>query len=458
MKKVTQTASIILLLTATILSSCEKWVEVPASKNQIESSIVFEDLSTATSALLGIYYTLNTSTSINFKFVSLYADEYAYTASNATISQFYQSQLLADNTSNASIWNSLFSVVYQCNSLIEGVDNSLGLSIANRNALTAEAKFLRAYANFYLLNLYGHIPLLLSTDVNINRLSPQASAAQVYSQIISDLQEAKTGLQISYLGTGKVRANRLAASAFLARVYLYQQQWQDAQAEASIVINSGVYSPLPVLDDVFVAGSKETILQLWSANGFLADATSFVPSSSTVLPVYTISNNLYQAFDATDGRRSKWIGVNRVTSSGVTTLYNFPNKYKNRIANTAKPEYQMAIRLSEMYLIRAEAAAQLNNTAQAVSDLNVIRTRATGISALEYTLNQQACIQAVESERQRELFGEWGHRLLDLKRTQRIDAVLVPLKSGYKSGVSNLYPIPLGDIAANNRLIQNNGY
>ncbi|MBB5440617.1 hypothetical protein HDC92_004320 [Pedobacter sp. AK017] len=445
-----------MLLIFAICSGCNKLVEIPESKNQVESSIVFADSTLASSALLGAYFTIGTSSSSAYsrmKNLSLYADEYAFTSSATAQLQFFQSQLSVDNVEVSGLWGTFYSTIYQCNSLIEGIDASPAISASAKSKLKAEAKFLRALSNFYLVNFYDRIPLILSTSVNENARVEQTEATKIYEQIILDLKTAKDNLNASYTGTGKVRANSLTASALLARVYLYLGRWKDAETEASNVINSGLYLPLPKLEDVFLAGSRETILQFWNQNGFLSDAAQLVPASSTVLPGYALTTGLYKAFDPSDGRRSKWIGTNTV--SGVP--YYYPSKYKNRVASTTRPEYVMVLRLSEQYLIRAEALVRQNRIADAAADLNTIRARATGLAPLSSDMSPEACLAAVAKERQLELFGEWGNRFLDLKRTEQLNTVIGSLKPTWKA-TAKAFPIPVSEITYNFNLKQNDGY
>ena len=122
-------------------------------------------------------------------------------------------------------------------------------------------------------------------------------------------------------------------------------------------------------------------------------------------------------------------------------------------------EYYTVLRLAEQYLIRAEARAQQKiNLPGAISDLNLIRNRA-GLDSLSPTLNQQQVMAAVAQERRVELFAEWGHRWLDLKRTGQISAVFntIPYKSQYQP-FQQLYPIPLGELQNDPNLRQNPGY
>nr|WP_199080117.1 RagB/SusD family nutrient uptake outer membrane protein [Pedobacter sp. ASV19] len=438
-------------------SSCNKLVEIPGSKNQIETPAVFADSSVATSALLGIYYTMAGTPYTSTKYLALYADEYTYTNASDPLMEFNRSHLLVNNSLNDPLWGSLYSVIYQCNALMEGVDQSVKLSAGTKVQLKAEAKFLRAYANFYLVNLYDHIPLILTTEVGKNARAVQSPAQAVFDQVIKDLQEAKKELGTGYKGSGKVRANSWAASALLARVYVYHGRWADAEQEATGVINSNLYSPLPPLQDVFLAGSKEAILQLWTPNGFLIDAPELIPASSEVLPNYVLLDGLQQTFESQDGRKSTWIAANTVTVNGSSQVYSYPSKYKNRSAAGASPEYIMALRLSEQYLIRAEAAAQQKKIDAAVADLNVIRTRAGGIAMLDNGMSKEACLAAVAKERRLELFGEWGHRFLDLKRTGRLDTILGTLKPTWKN-TAEAFPIPQNEIIYNSNLIQNHGY
>ena len=116
----------------------------------------------------------------------------------------------------------------------------------------------------------------------------------------------------------------------------------------------------------------------------------------------------------------------------------------------------MVLRLAEQYLIRAEARAQQNNISGAQSDVNVIRNRA-GLANTTAT-TQGTLLSAIEHERQIELFAEWGHRWMDLKRTNRADAILGPLKSSNWQSSDVLFPIPLTQIQNDPNFTQNSGY
>ncbi len=130
-------------------------------------------------------------------------------------------------------------------------------------------------------------------------------------------------------------------------------------------------------------------------------------------------DNLLAAFEPGDLRATKWIG----DSAG----FKFINKYKYPFVDAAKPNVEaiMMMRLSEQYLIRAEARIKNGNVPDGIADLNKLRDRARGanpgdLPPLNTAMGQQEAETAVEHERQVELFTEWGHRWFDLKRTNRL--------------------------------------
>ncbi|NII83177.1 RagB/SusD family nutrient uptake outer membrane protein [Pedobacter sp. SG908] len=457
MKTTLKFTAVLLLPLAFLNSSCEKLLEIPASKNQVESGTVFADSTTANAALLGAYFTMGTVHS-SMKFISLYADEYNTTSSALINLEYANGKLQSNNTNNNALWNNLYSVIYQANMMIEGVEGSAGLSPSAKKQFAGEAKFLRAFAYFYLVNCYDDIPLILSTDVELNRSASQVDKGQVYLQIKRDLTESSTALADSYQGAGRVRANKASSLALLARVHLYNNEWTDAITASSKVIANPVYQITAVkAEDVFLAGSPEAILQLWMVNGFLTDVAQLIPATPATLPVFPLRDEFYSGFEAGDLRKNNWTGLASVTGSGQSRIYAYPAKYKNRIASTTKPEFVMALRLAEQYLIRAEAKAQLGQTGSATTDLNLIRARA-GLSPINSDISREDCLEAIAKERKTELFGEWGHRFLDLKRDGKLAATMSPIKTNWKTGISAAFPIPNNEIIYNPNLKQNNGY
>jgi hypothetical protein len=447
---------IFLLFIGLLALSCKKLIETGDPKNQLTTDKVFADSTSATAALGNLYAQFERGFEPNFTpNIGLYTDELNVTSTGTNESEFLQSRLSVTNSTNLGLWQVLYAVIYGCNDLLEKTKSSPEFPASKVTQLTSEARFLRAYAYFYLVNMYGRVPLLLSTNAKSNRQAAQNDQGEVYQQIITDLQAAKLGLTEMYLGPGKTRANKWAAGAMLARVYLNQKNWAAAEEEASQVISSGLYLPLDPVADVFKSGSRESILQFWTQQGFISSSANLLPASDTSLPAYPITDALYTSFEAADVRKSNWTGTSIVTTAGVPETYHYSAKYKNKEAGSGSPEYLMALRLSEQYLIRAEARAWLGRLQEAQEDLNVIRHRAGLLNTRAE--NQLELLGAIAQERRVELFGEWGARFIDLKRTGTISAVLGSYKNTWKPTAA-WFPIPQSEINYNNKLIQNLGY
>lgn len=254
------------------------------------------------------------------------------------------------------------------------------------------------------------------------------------------------------------------AIALQAKVNLYQGNWQSAYNEADSVIRLGGYSLVQTgLTKVFLSGSTEAIWQIPGAQAFsngVPDAVAFIPGSVNSFPNYIITPFLLSAFEGTDLRLANWTGSKVRVVNGINQTQYYPYKYKNRLSTVAPAEDQMVLRLAEMYLIRAEAAAHLGSVShlnQALADVNTIRLRAGLLVSTADVTSQTDVLNAVMKERRTELFCEWANRWYDLKRTGTAAAVLGAEKTGYTPNAA-LYPVPQAQRDLNNLLTQNLGY
>jgi hypothetical protein len=445
----------ILAALLSLFFSCKKLVEVGAPENQLTTDKIFADTASATAAVVNIYALFDKTIDPNYnKYLGLYTDELIYPGSSSFPVEFNQSRLTSVNALVSNIWSNYYFIIYSCNQVIERLEHNSKFPAGKAAALIAEAKFLRAYANFYLVNTFGPVPLILTTDVAQTVKAARADSAAVYRQIVRDLKDAQNSLPENYGGGDKVRASKLAATAMLARVALYQQNWTEAAALATSVINSGSSTLAQSPSDVFLAGSSEAILQFWTQNGYISDAASLIPGSGA--PIYPVAASLLSAFEAGDLRKTSWLGSVTATSGRNAVTYYYPYKYHNRAGNTGAVEYLMALRLAEQYLIRAEANARMGNTAACVQDLNRIRERA-GLPDLSPGLSTDACLAAVAQEWRTEFCLEWGHRFFDLKRAGALDAVMAADKPNWVATAA-LFPIPQKELTSDNSLTQNAGY
>lgn len=448
---------IILASGALLLSSCEKFVDLGAPPTQVIAGDAFATDASANSAIRGLY---TSALSINLSGTSTFypgvaADDLQYNATDPNTSEFASNSLLNTNGNVANFWSNCYQLIKNTNNAISGLEASTTLTSTVKDQLLGEAKFFRAYAYFYLVNLYGDVPLQLRDDLHAfeDATLPRTPAQQVYDQIIADLKDAESKMAITYDATAspRGRANKAAASALLARVYLYQKDYQNAESYATKLLQSADYG-MPTPDKNFINSSNEVILQLGNQAGVTTFGSNYI-TTATVTPGYTLPDAVYNSFETTptvDLRRTNWTSSKTVSDK----VYYAITKYK--VSSGAGSEYHVMLRLAEQYLIRAEARANLGKLAEARTDVDAVRNRA-GLAGLYINLTQAQLLLAIETERLHEFFGEYGHRWLDLKRTNRATTVLTPKKPNWQS-TDVLFPIPQAQILINNKLTQNPGY
>jgi starch-binding outer membrane protein, SusD/RagB family len=485
-----QGIAILFLLLAGI-TSCKKLVEVDVPQTNPAGATVYTNDASAASVLTYLYAKMAVNSFAQGTqgitlLAGLAADEfqtYPEKISDVTLVNLYKNGNLPNLQPQ---WRQLYSYIYVANAAIEGIKKSTGgMSDSVKLQLTGEAKFMRAFLYFYAVNLFGDVPYTTSLDLKVNAQATRTPKHQVYDSIVADLKDAKNLLKDNYVSpTGgiptapftndRARPNKWTATAFLARVYLYRGEWANAETEASAVIaNTAKFSLVTDLTKVFLRDSKEVIwhIQPTSTTAGTIDATNLLllPTSQiSISNPASLRPAFVSIFETADKRKTNWIDSPIISTPAPATKYYSPSKYKvktvTQTGSTVVPstEYLVVFRLAEQYLIRAEARAQQDKVADAKLDLNAIRTRA-GLGAT--TANDKiALLDAIEKERQKELFAEWGHRWLDLKRTNRIDAVMTvvtPLKALGTTWDPNmqLWPIPPTEILLNPKLApQNPGY
>lgn len=456
---------------------CKKQLEVGQPVTSLTSADVFSNDKSTASVLTGIYSQMNGITGYTLNSVILYgalsSDELTLFpgAGNSTFTQYYTNNLSAQSIA-PDFYYTAYPIIYTTNSVVENLNAASKLTPALRQQALGEAYFMRAFCYFYLVNLYGDVPLAITTDVKINSVLPRAPIATVYKQIINDLKSAQSLLSIGYRDGSllnstieRVRPTKWAATAFLARVYLYTSDWTDAAAQATNVINNTALFNLSDLNSVFLANNNEAIWQLQPVNGGenTPDALTFIiPQTglSGIRPV-SLSLRLLKSFEPGDQRLTNWVGKFIDPTTTPNNVYYYAYKYKVDSINAPVTEYEMVFRLGEQYLIRAEAEAYGagGGLSGALADINKIRLRA-GLPAIASVSNSDL-LNVISHERQVELFTEWGHRWLDLKRTGKVDSVMkivTPVKGGVWNTNYSLYPISLPQLKADPHLSQNSGY
>lgn len=457
----------IYLVALLCLSSCEDFVEVEAPNNKLVREEVFSSDDTARSAMTGIYnqlfmagYANGSSRSITF-LPALSADNIKnIVTTDLNRIQFEEHEITPDNQYNLVLWSSAYNIIYLTNAFIEGVSESENISDELKKELEGEARFIRAFTYFHLTNLYGEVPLLLTSDYQNNELAGRTSQQEVYEQVFDDLQISIDLLNEEYADEERTQVTSNVAKAFLARVYLYVEDWEMAEYYSNEVIsNSTDYEVLEDLDKVFLANSQEAIWQLSpiarGGNTQTNEGNLFIHSE--LLPFFVsnaLKSEFLEVFDETDKRLTSWVGFNDFLGEHYVYKYKIWNSNEFPIA-----EYSMVLRLAEQYLIRAEARAQQDNIAGAINDIDVIRGRAGTdlIADINPTINRDEILQLIMEERRKELFAEWGHRWFDLKRTGIAEEELGNDNALWQN-TDVLYPIPSDERMKNPNLTQNTGY
>lgn len=460
MKKV----SIIFLFISFLSVSCKKLISIPPNPpTEIPQTLVFSDSSDIQAAVVGVYANFKaagTSTSwMNGSITvsaGLSADELVSNSAYDQLDpQFGNDAIQITNSTVASNWKQAYNDLYQINICLENISGTGVISDSLKHLLVGQLKVIRAWYYFHMVNLWGGVPLVTTgSNYETNAILPRATVDSVYALIQSDLADARSMLPAYYGYTDRARPNLYTAEALSAKVYLYRQDWANAAAMASQVINSGMYSIQSDLNSVFLDGSNEAIWQL-PANGTnaqTAEGSVLNPPSYAPTPAFSFTSFLLSAFETGDQRLQNW--AKSVTVNGTT--YYYPYKYKNKNNPAPTTEDYMILRLSEQYLILAEAQAEQQQLSQAVTSLNVVRTRA-GLPGSTAT-TQTDVLNAIMHERQTELFCEWGNRWYDLKRTGTVDKVLGAEKPGIWQSYAELYPVPQTELQNNPFLVQNPGY
>lgn len=451
--------TLMIFLIMILIQGCDRYVEVGAPKTELVGTTVFEDDRTAKAVMDGVYsrmvsdlgFASGFSNSITVK-NGVASDELI---ANGILDPFFENNLLPSNPElDRYFWEEPYQYIYTVNGVLEGLEVSQGVSEDMRQRLQGEALFVRAFCYFYLVNNFGGVPLHLGTDYQMNIQSSRNSEAEVYGQIIEDLVQAESllGDNFGASSSQRVRPSKWSAMALLSRVYLYQEQWDLADAKASELIgNTALFELTPDVNQVFLKNSSEAIWQLMPVRSYFntMEGYRFIASRIPVASE-TVSDDLLGVFESGDLRFTNWLGT---VTDGSTTWY-YPYKYKVRLS-TSVEEYSMVLRLGEQYLIRAEARVHLNDLDGALEDLNTIRNRAGLLDS--DAVGSNAILQAIYQERRVELFAEWGHRWYDLKRTGLADQVLSNVKPYWKP-TAKLYPIPTNEIDHNPNMSQNEGY
>lgn len=421
--------------------------------DQIAAETYFTDEASAESAVRAIYRSMESPYYYGQSMIivpEFAAGHVAHVSNLPEYTNFKDNDIRIDNPWVLNIWTGSYSIINASNNVIEQVPQITGL-IADEKRLqfVREAKFIRALAYFNLVRSWGDVPLILTLTVARSTTAdyqlPRTPADQVYAQIIADLTDA-TSLPDTYgtsLDQNKGRATANAAKALLAKVLLYRGQYAESAALAREVIDKG-YTLTEDYPSIWLTeNSSESIFELQ----FDAQATNpLAPVSNPANSVLFLARQeAYDLFEEGDVRRNFTVNV-------VNDRY-YIGKYRNY--NPATQNVPV-IRLSEVYLVFAEAQARANNSAagEPYQHYKAIRDRAGLDTPDESTFTDvSAFVAAVQREKRRELMFE-GEAWYDYTRTGLALTEMMTIADPARY----LFPIPQVERELNGQLGQNSAY
>lgn len=477
-------------LTITMLS-CDDFIEV-APEDVIDGETFFSNPDELLFALNGVYaYQRNIFGNFNyFNLIEARSD-------NAGQDQLDQKERVETDTFEetpgnlllVNVWTQNYILINNANNVINRAPD-VPFETADEGALidraVGEAKFLRAYSYFILVNMFGEVPLRTEPTSDFdNATLPRNPVSDVYAQIVTDLNDAIAVLPVSYSG-GQLqeegRVTRLAAYTLLAKVQL--QLGNKSAASSALENVMGQYELLEEYGDIHAAGNDNTAESIFEVSFNPTNETglgmnnALIPASEAAalgivaggfagnLPTYPTQDAL-SIYEAGDTRAAT--SISTYDNNGNPALY--ISKYIDLDAAGAGSDINLVVlRYADALLMKAEADGE---SAASYELINRVRRRAFGEDP--NTPNPAIDIDAATPgtfteklflERRRELVFE-GHRYFDLKRLPPADALEIinsHLSAEY-SGVPTveeyqlIYPIPQGEIDVSNGVItQNPGY
>ena len=439
-----------LLGVAMIASSCSDDLLNLEPVDSLSSNAVFVNQQGANAAVLGMYSGLAGGNNLGFRMNvvgDIASNDVFHAGSFNTWRELDLKNWDAVNGEIGAIWASAYNSINRANNIIAQVDG-IDMAQALKDQYKGEALFVRALNHFNLANYFGDVPIITTptaAPIDDSYFVSRDPKTTVYTQIISDLNAAIGFLPVSYATNNDTRhrATRGAAQALLAKVYLYDENYAQAETLASEVISNSLYSLVPFESMVAGKGTQEAIFELFFDANNQNPVTWWYGRNNGGRFEFGATEDLWNSFEAGDLRRQSSI---REEAPGV--FVNF--KYRD---NTTGTDGVHILRLAEMYLIRAEARVRTGDFLGATSDIQVIRRRAFGDQTLVVTIpaNVEDAIDFILEERRREFAFE-GHRWHDLVRTGRaVDEFEI-------QAFRTLMPIPLNARDVNPNLTQNDGY
>lgn len=413
--------------------------------------------------------------------------------------------VLPSNGRANGLWTGYYGLINKCNNTLDQIENNETVSAPEEIKIQsqAEVRFLRGYAYFMLVRLFGSVPKIdrIFEDVATQSNVPQSSPSEIYAFIEQDLQFAAAALPVSWDASFPGRVTKGAANGLLAKVYLTQQKWAMAMAAANMVMNSGQYDLSTPYSRIFSEdgeNSKESVFEVQATasqqikenNGIQYASIQGVRGANEFNMGWgwnTPSVYLEAAYEENDPRKARTILYSSTATTPGVTIYGetmpmFPGEVPNPRYNNkvyTNPTYRTNIgsrggwwmnvrilRYADVVLMYAEAANEVGgdaNVTAALAAVNSVRARARGSNPAVLpnitATDKEQLREAIRHERRIELAMEHD-RFFDLVRWGISgDAMAAAGKPNFVASRDNLLPIPQTQIDLSKGLLkQNPGY
>jgi len=469
-------SSVTVLTIAIILPACKKSFIDITPQGIVPVTTYYNTEIDIKSALTGAYSSLRPIYNEQYGFGEVPSDNtQTYGESEVLYGEQDKLTWTATSTNLQNAYTRFYATIAYANIVLGHVGTPI-MTDANRNSYIGQAKFLRALMYFNLVRMFGGVPLVL-TEITSEQQAytyTRATATAVYAQIEKDLTEAAAVLPASYTGTDIGRATSTAANGLLGKVYMFQNKY--TQAESILATVSATAGTLIPFNQVFGLGNdnnKDIIFSVQYLSGGYSEGNTYArgfvpqPSGTTITTSVTGNSNnvgtanLYNAFEPGDNRLATSIGV--FVTGSLTYYYAKKFIYPSVTGVSEGDNDWPVLRYGDVILLYAEALNENGKTTEALTALNLIRTRA-GLPA-KLGLNQTDARTAIRNERRVELCFE-AERWFDLVRWNTYIPVMTAFKAagsingtiGNITANLNLFPIPLREIQLNPNLTQNPGY
>ena len=455
------------LLSGLILSCSESFLELQPQQSVADTEAL-TNLEDYNSSITGIYNKISGSdyyARYLFMIPDVMAEDVKQNAQANRIEDYAEHIVRRSDGDANSLWTTMYEAINAANAIINSDVEVPAAVVDEQNHIIGEAYALRGLVYFDMVRLFAQhytftadashfgVPLVLEFDATNE---PQRnSVKEVYDQVISDMTTAISLMDSESRSSNSNTLSSISVKALLSRVYLYKEDWPNAEAMATEVIGTGDYSLV----------SNSNYYNLWTTDNSsesifeisMTETDNSAGLASLYLPEifgdYLPSNDVVSLYEANDARLSTFEVDPQLNGEFAPyRMIKYPDV--NGFDNVK------VIRLAELYLIRAESRAKIGtNIAGAQDDLDMVHQRAVATAA-DNADTGVALEDAIFMERRLELAFE-GQRLWDLMRTKqdivRTDCTSEICLITYGSDTVIL-PIPQNERDANPNIDQNPGY